>query len=324
MYMKITIAFLLLLSTCTTMYAVSSTRSDFTYTPWLVGPFLAPTPINMDPKHPALESSLTIFNTYGQYSAHWKPERQDVILAINPLIDFQFGITNDLGVELLISSISNFQKENTATYFQDLQILFGYQILNDIRGSWVPDCRFVIQETFPTGNYQKLNPKKNRIDSTGQGAFQTGPQFVFRKRFHLPKSFFSLQWSVQYLFPTTVHVKDFNTYGGGYGTRGTVRPGQTFTAFLSGEYSFNQNWVFAFDTEFVCQKSSYFSGTHGVSALGEPAFVGLPFSTQLSFAPEIEYNFSSNSGIVSGIWGTLAGKNSAAFASFFFSYLYVF
>lgn len=315
---------LILLIVQSSAYTISSTRSDSPYTPWFVGPLLAPTPINMDPKHPALEPSVTIFNTYGQYSTNWGIEKKDSIWAINPLIDFQFGITNNLGIELLLSSISNFQHGQSATYFQDTQVLFGYQISNDIRGSWVPDCRFVIQETFPSGNYQKLNPKKGGIDSTGQGAFQTGPQFAFRKRFHFHKSFFSLQWSAQYLFPTTIHVKDFNTYGGGYGTRGKVRPGQTFTAFLSGEYSFNQNWVFAFDTEFTCQRASHFSGKNGVSALGTMAHVGLPFSAQLSFAPEVEYNFSANSGLLLGVWGTLTGKNSAAFASFFFSYLYVF
>lgn len=203
---------------------------------------------------------MTLFNTYGRYNSNWKLKKQDSTWGINPLIDFQFGITNNLGIETLVSFISNFKNGKSASHFQDTTVLFGYQVSNDIKGSWVPDFRLILQETFPTGNYQKLDRSKEGIDSTGFGSFQTGPVLVFRKLFYLPHSFFSLRWSIGYLFPSTVKVKGFNTYGGGYGTEGKVKPGQTLTAFLSGEYSINQRWVLAFDTEFLAQRKSHFTG----------------------------------------------------------------
>jgi hypothetical protein len=147
---------------------------------------------------------------------------------------------------------------------------------------------------------------------------------VFRKLFYLPHSFFSLRWSIGYLFPSTVKVKGFNTYGGGYGTEGKVKPGQTLTAFLSGEYSINQRWVLAFDTEFLAQRKSHFTGKNGVNDIGEMASTNLPSSVQISFAPEVEYNFSQSSGLLAGVWFTVAGKDSAAFASAFLTYLYIF
>ena len=147
---------------------------------------------------------------------------------------------------------------------------------------------------------------------------------VFRKLFYLPHSFFSLRWSIGYLFPSTVKVKGFNTYGGGYGTEGKVKPGQTLTAFLSGEYSINQRWVLAFDTEFLAQRKSHFSGKNGVNNVGGVANTKLPSSVQISFAPEVEYNFSQSSGLLAGVWFTVAGKNSSAFYSAFLTYLYIF
>ncbi len=301
-----------------------SPENQLLHTPWFTGSLLAPTAINMQPGHPAIEPSVTVFKTYGEYNSNWKTKKQDTIWAINPFVDFQFGITNKIGIETLISFICNFKNGKTASNFQDTIVLFGYQVSNDIKGSWVPDFRLIIQETFPTGKYQKLNPKKQGIDSTGYGSYQTGPIFVFRKLFSLYKNFLSLRWSIGYLFPSTVYVKNFNTYGGGYGTKGKVTPGQTVIAFFSGEYSISQRWVLSFDTEFFYQKRSIFNGKRGLTTTGNVASTGLPNSVQISFAPEIEYNFTSTSGLLSGVWFTVAGKNSAAFASAFIAYLYIF
>jgi hypothetical protein len=294
------------------------------YTPWFTGPLLAPTPINMQPSHPAIEPSITIFKTYGRYDSHWSFKKQQGIWAINPLVDFQFAITDTLGIETLASFITNLRENQSSTHFQDTIVLFGYQISNDIKGSWVPNCRIILQETFPTGKYQKLNPHKYGIDSTGMGSFQTGPVLVIQKLFYFPHNFLSMEWSIGYLFPSKVNVKGFNAYGGGYHTKGKIHPGQTLTSFISGEYSINQNWVFAFDTEFLYQRKSHFSGKKGYDANGNIAKVGLPSSMQISFAPEIEYNFKAGSGLLAGIWFSVAGKNSSAFASAFLSYLYVF
>jgi hypothetical protein len=45
---------------------------------------------------------------------------------------------------------------------------------------------------------------------------------------------------------------------------------------------------------------------------------------QISFAPEVEYNFSQSSGLLAGVWFTVAGKNSSAFASAFLTYFIFF
>ena len=289
------------------------------YHPWFTAPLLAPTAINMKPGHPAIQPSITIFNTFGKYDSNWKLKSEQNTWAINPLVDFQFGITDDLGIETLASFITNFKDGKSSTHFQDTIVLFGYQVSDDQKDSWVPDFRLFFQTVFPSGKYDRLDPRKKEIDSTGEGSYQIGPNLSFQKLFYFPNNFFMLHWSLGYLFPSRAKVRGFNAYGGGRDTKGKIRPGQTLIAFLSGEYSLNQRWVLAFDTQFLHQReSSKFSGRNTEGS------IGLPSSTQISFAPEVEYSFAPNSGIIFGGWFTLIGRNADAFGAIFFAYLYIF
>ena len=117
-----------------------------------------------------------------------------------------------------------------------------------------------------------------------------GPVFVVRKLFYFPKNFLSLLWSVGYAFLSTIHVKGFNIYEEGRGTKGKVRSGQIPTAFFSGEYSINQRWVLAFDTKLLYLKKSHFSGKKIANSAEEKNSVTLPTSLQIRFAPEFGYN----------------------------------
>lgn len=303
---------------------VTPPQVETIYELWLTGPLLAPTPVNLDPGHPSIEPSITIFDFYGSYDDHWKLDTGNAVITINPFVDFQFAITKKVGVEIQAGAFTSFQHGKSATHFEDTAVLFGFQISNDIKDSWVPDFRFIIEEVFPTGHFQNFDPDKLDLELTGQGAFQTGPVLAFQKLFYFPKSFFAIRGSAGYLFPTPVNVRGFNTFGGGFGTKGRVKVGQILTIFLSGEYSFSQNWVFAFDTEILYQRTSRFSGRAGVDLSGRPATVGNSWLLQCSFAPEIEYNFSAKMGILWGLWFTLFGRNSNAFGSAFFAFAYVF
>jgi|JI10StandDraft_1071094.scaffolds.fasta_scaffold10997_10 hypothetical protein len=300
------------------------THSDVSYIPWFTGPLLSPTPVNMLPGHPAIEPSITIGNNYGKYDSHWRLNRETNEWFINPFLDFQLGFTDRMGLEILTSCISNFKKGASATRMQDTILLLGFQIANDVKGRWIPDIRIDLQETLPTGSYQKLNPENCGTDSTGQGAFQTGPLLIIHKLFYPGNHFLALKVSLSYLFPSNVKVKGYNTYGGGAQTNGIVHPGQTLTTFFSAEYSISQRWGWGFDSLLTYQKKSTFSGRSGRNTDNQPVSVDLPSSVQISLAPFLEYNFSSRMGVLGGSWFTIAGKNSLAFLSGYFAFLYIF
>ncbi|MEM7174410.1 MAG: hypothetical protein AAF443_00570 [Chlamydiota bacterium] len=293
------------------------------FIPWFTGPLLAPTPVNMKPGHPMIQPILTFKSFYGKYDSRWNLRSTPVQWTVNPSLLYELGITDRIGLEFFGSLVSNFSRGATVTDLEDVAVSLGLQIANDVRGSWIPDLRLKWREIFPTGSYRNLNPEKFGIDATGEGSFQTGFLLAGQKLIHLEEQFLSLRWSFSYLFPSSVHVKGVNAYGGGPGTDGTVRPGQRLELFFSGQYTFNQNWVFAFDTFFQLKRAATFFGTSGENTRGDRAQNGLPLRVQLSFSPQIEYNFSARLGILWGVWASLLGKNTPAFAAGFFSLVYI-
>jgi hypothetical protein len=118
-----------------------------------------------------------------------------------------------------------------------------------------------------------------------------------------------------YFFLAPVHVKGFNVYGGGFETKGKVRPGNVFNTILGLEFSLTQRWALALDITHSYQNKTRFSGNQGILKIGEGAIVGGPSKNQISLAPAIEYNFSENVGVIAGAWFTIAGRNSTEFVS---------
>lgn len=288
--------------------------------PWFTGTLLPPSAINAQPGHPVFAPYISLTLTYGNYNDNWKLNKINNTFSINPFIEFLFGINESIGVDVYASFISNFKEGQKSTHLQDTIVLIGFQIAKDTPKSWTPDIRITLQETFPTGNYQKLNPQKLGIDATGQGSFQTGFNLITQKLFPLENHYLILKWTIGYLFPSSVHVKGLNTYGGEAKTSGKIFPGQTLMAYFSGEYSLTQRWALAFDTFFEYQGNASFSGRTGRNLDGTPSRVGSSPKIQMSIAPEVEYNLSATSGILLGGWATIFGKNSPAFASIFVGY----
>ncbi len=291
------------------------------YEIWYTGTYLSATAVNIN----AIEPFITLAAFYGNYESDWKLKRHETTWSANPAVEVIFELTKRLGIELTGGLLSNFRGNQKATHFTDSSIILGYEVLEDRKDSWVPNFRLGLEILLPTGHYNHLDPKKQGIDITGSGAYFFGPLLAFSKTFRFPCHFMNLYWSFGYLFPTNAYLKGLNTYGGGHGTRGKIRPGQGLAAILSAEYSLSNHWVLALDIELLHQTaSSHFKGRPGILSPGIPAPVGLPSSISLSVAPQIEYNFNSKSGIIFGAWGTVAGRNSRAFASAIFAYLYVF
>ena len=217
----------------------------------------------------------------------------------------------------------NNQAGETAAHFGDLPVGLGFQIWKE--KPYRPAFLFGIQEVFPTGKYQKLDPKKGAVDATGGGSYQTKVSLNMSKVvWWLTKHPMSFRWSLNYNIPAIAHVRGFNAYGGGHGTAGKVKPGKNFTADLGYEYSFTRRWVAALDVVYSYSAKTTFSGAHGTTAAGAPAAVGGPHNIQLSLAPALEYNLNGNLGFIAGCWFTVWGRNAADFVSGVASVTYTF
>jgi hypothetical protein len=102
----------------------------------------------MEPGHPAIEPSVTVYSTYGLYNDNWGIEDVDSILTINPFLEYLFAFTERTGIELQIQSFTNISGGKSSTSFRDTNGLFGYQLANDVKGTWIPDARFFLNVTF--------------------------------------------------------------------------------------------------------------------------------------------------------------------------------
>jgi len=304
---------------------LAETNDTPIWDPWLTDPFFTPTATNIDPGHLLVQPVFAALWQYGSYTNNWGIKREDTIWSINPGIVLQTGFSEKTGIEGFFGFTTNFQSGKQSTHFDDILLFLGYQLLEDDRNSWVPDLRLQLQVNVPTGKYKNFDPDKTDIESTGNGAYQLGPVLAYQKLYAHTHSYFVLHWSLGYIFPFKANVKGFNTYGGGYGTDGTIRPSQTFYAFLSGEYAYAKHWVFAWDSFiFYNTATSSFSGTPGVQANGKPAETGLDYSININLSPQIEYNFSETSGLLFGVWATVAGRNTDALLGLLFTYVHIF
>ncbi len=215
------------------------------------------------------------------------------------------GFAKNFDVEILPQMFINRRGSQTSTRLGDTTIFLGFQLLKESRTS--PALRWTIQETFPSGQYDKLS--RYRTEGTGAGAYQSGTSFNFLKRVRIDHLHtLNLYASFTYTVPSPVTVKGRNVYGGDPTTSGKVYPGNIITLINSFEYNFSRHWAIACDMQNLWRSRDHFSGTTVLSSRRGSGY-------QLSFAPALEYNFTSECGLIAGSWLTAKGRNAVAFES---------
>jgi hypothetical protein len=293
------------------------------FNPWYAGPLLTGSASMVPPEMLNVQPYIFLTDNYAAYNTHRHAVDTPNAWSLNPKILFQSGVTSWFDLTFLVQETTNWKQGQNTTGIGDITLYGGFCLMK--QGLWNPGIKLYINETFPTGPYQRLNPAKNGTDAIGGGSYVTSfglnfAKIVFWSKLHPA----SLRLSLNYNVPSTVRVHGLNTYGGGSGTNGKVRPGNSFSASLGTEYSFTQKWVLANDVVYVCANQTRFSGNPGVTPTGAPATNTSSSNDQLSLAPALEYNPTPNLGILAGMWFSVYGRNSADFLSGVFSVTYLF
>ncbi|MES2272804.1 MAG: hypothetical protein V4487_01250 [Chlamydiota bacterium] len=294
------------------------------FNPWYTGPLVTPSASMMPPGYGNIQPYLYFIDNYAQFNE----DRESIslpsnLLTLKGLCVFQFGVTNTMDILVVPSGVVNWQSHKHGGGFNDLGITIGFPIY--LQTLYIPQIKFTVQELFPTGKYQHLSTNGLGLNATGGGAYQTTLGLTFGKiLFWSYKHPMNTRLFLGYTIPTSIEVRDFNTYGGGFGTKGTVRPGNSFSADFGIEFSVTQRWVLALDIVYSATEATTFCGDPGVSADGTPASVGGGYNDNLSLAPAIEYNWNENFGVLGGAWFSVYGRNSLNFASGIISLVYTF
>lgn len=297
-------------------------RAKNMFNPWYTGPLVTPSASMMPPGSADIQPYLFIGGTYGGYNK----DREAISLPHN-IYSLQVisvtlvGVTDSVDFTLTPSGIVNWENHKNGGGFNDLTAIAGFCITKQTL--YVPSMKFTIAETFPTGKYKNLSSNGLGLNSTGGGSYQTQFGFAIGKViWWIYEHPLHLRYFVGYTVATPVHVRGFNTYGGGFNTRGVVHPGKSFTSDLGMEWSFTEKWVLAMDVVYFLQNETKFHGYSGVLANGAPAVVGSGYNDNLSLAPALEYNWNANLGVVCGVQFSVYGRNSPVFAKGQFSVTY--
>ena len=292
------------------------------FNPWYAGPLLTGSAHVLPPGQFNIQPYLFFTTTYAKYTA----DRQSISIPDETKVRlpsyFQLGLFR--GVDLTFGvEISHAKKRGISSAgFSDTTATFGIALVEE--DAYTPSVKLALTESFPTGKFDQLDPHKGGIDAKGSGSFTTSIQLDLSKVVWFFSSHpISLRSSLAASIPSKVTVKGAHAYGGGQGTKGTVRPGFLGAVNFAFEYSFTQRWVAACDFSYFFQNKSRFSGTPG-KLQGLLAKNTSPYEDQLSLAPALEYSPSANQGLIGGVWFPVYGKRSSKFISGILSHYIVF
>lgn len=286
-------------------------------TPWFTGPLLTPTSVTVPGGYVNLEPYLFYNVNTGRYNDDWKvssmPHFNNVVFSIYSYL----GINQWMDVLIIPQVVFNSTQHTSSLQFGDLPIGLEFQLIHETPENNLPGLKFYVQETFPTGKYQKLKPDRLFTDAGGKGSFQTEIGLVLGRIFHFRDFYFlNVRFNLYYTHWSSVAVKGLNSYGGVRETKGRVIPGDQYGYFFGLEFEFSRHWAFAFDAAGQYTTRTRFSGRRGgIDSTRKLIGLNIPTQVQFSFAPAIEYNFSQAVGIIAGPWFTVAGKNSFRFIS---------
>ena len=193
-----------------------------------------------------------------------------------------------------------------------LQAAFGLTQFH--QGSHVPATAFVIQETFPTGKYDRLNGQTD--GALGSGAYSTTVALYSQMYFWMPTGrILRARLDISYEASQWASVHDISVYGTSNGFAGRVRPGQSVFGDLAFEYSMTQSWVLAMDFWWEHDGNTQVQGGYAPAATSVlPAYLvqNSGSDDMLYVAPAVEYNWSPAMGVIAGARITAAGRNAGA------------
>lgn len=263
---------------------------------WWTGPMMANSAAALPQGHALIEPYL-----YDVHSSH--------VDGFGSLTYMEYGITD----RLMVGAIPTFGYNRVADgpnssgiEAGDPSVLAQYSLTSFREGSHVPAMALMLQETLPTGRYDRLNHPL--ADAQGSGAYTTTLQLNTQNYFWMPNGhILRMRFNIGGSFSRRTHVDDISVYGTPAGFRGSATPGHAFNVNAAWEYSMAQRWVLAFDLAYHYAKGAHVDGVIDAMHLA----YRLRSSAYFGFAPAVEYNWRSNLGVLVGVRIFTGGHNSA-------------
>ena len=272
---------------------------------WWTGPMLAPSAATLPRGHFLIEPYL-----YDVIAAHSH--------GFGSLTYVNYGLADRVTVGLIptagFNKVSN-GPSSSRLGLGDLTLQAQYRLTKFHAGSWIPTTSVAVQETLPTGKYDRLGERLS--DGLGSGAYTTTVALYSQTYFWLPnRRILRMRFNVSQGFSNTAHVEDASVYGTEAGFRGHAKPGGSFLVDASWEYSLTRRWVMALDAAYRHNGNTTVTGYDILGANGarNPASIRMDSGSSEVFAlaPAIEYSWKPNLGVLIGTRVIPAAHNTHA------------
>jgi hypothetical protein len=269
---------------------------------WWTGPMLAPNATTLPRGHLLIEPYL-----YDVISAHTN--------GLGSLTYVNYGLVDRVTVGMIPTAgfnVANSGPSSSSVELGDLTLQGQYRLAKFHEGGWIPTTSAVVQETFPTGKYDRLG---DRTDGLGSGAYTTTLALYSQTYFWLPNGrILRMRFDASQAFSNNVNAEDVSVYGTTTGFRGNAKPGSSFLADFSWEYSVTRKWVLALDATYRHNWNTRVNGYNLDSGSGQNPSVLLNSGSAevFAFAPAIEYSWKPNLGVLLGTRVIPASHNTNA------------
>jgi hypothetical protein len=283
---------------------------------WWTGPMLAPNAATLPRGHALVETYLYDLIDDGRLDTHGTHQAAPAEHDLGSLSYLLYGLTDRVSAGMIPRFGYNEPAgaaPSTAPGVGDVTLQAGYGLSQYVDGREVPATQLVLQETVPTGRYDRL---RRTSDGLGAGAWTTALGLYSQDYFWMPNGrILRARLDLTYALSSTVGLRDASVYGTSEGFRGRAYPGAAFTADAAAEYSLTRSWVLALDVVYQHNANTRLSGAVLPTAPRAPSVAVAAdsgWSYSIAFAPAIEYNWSSRFGALLGLRIIEIGRNTGA------------
>jgi len=283
---------------------------------WWTGPLLAASASTLPQGHFLVEPYVYDVITYGYNDSRGHRVSTPHVNDFGSQSYILYGITDRISGGLIPRfgyKEASQGPSSSGIQVGDVTLQAQYRLTRFQEGSWIPTTSIVVGETLPTGKYDRLD--QHPADGFGAGARTTIVSLYSQDYFWLGTGrILRTRLDLSYALSSQVSLQGVSVYGTASGFTGHAKPGNTFTADSSWEYSLTRSWVLALDVVYEHDASTGVTGSYPAAAGGSAP--PLPFqqssgpSRSWAFAPALEYNWSARMGVIAGVRYIPIGRNS--------------
>lgn len=280
------------------------------------GPIIAAGAGTLPQGHALVEPYVYDVIRYGRYNNDGDERSASRTHSYGSLTYILYGVTDRFTAGLIPTfgyNRVNGARDSSGIQLGDLSLQGQYRLTEFRRGGRVPTLSLVVQQTLPTGKYDRLG--ENVSDGLGTGANTTTLAIYSQYYIWMPNGrILRSRFNVSYALSDEVDVEGVSVYGTSAGFRGTAHPGDVLSINSAWEYSITREWVFAIDFIYQHDANTRLEGMQADPATGDTRRISEDFGSAWRFgvAPAIEYNFTDRVGVIAGARWFAAGRNTSA------------